>query len=155
VAFVPRLPRHSLPDGFFHVTALGVDSTAIFRDDDDRRFLLALLARAVGAGAWTTHALCLMTTHYHLVIDTTVEKLGAALRHVNGVYAQTFNQRHGRTGHLFGDRYSARVIEDEDYLRVACEYVLNNPVRAGLCAHAAEWRWSWSRYGLSSARGGG
>ena len=152
---MPRLPRSLLPDGLFHVTALGVDKTAIFRDDDDRLFLLALLAKAVRGDAWTTHALCLMRTHYHLVVETTVEQLAAALHRVNGVYAQTFNQRHDRTGHLFGDRYGARVIDDEVYLRAACEYVIDNPVRAGLCATAADWRWSWSRYGLSSARGGG
>ena len=152
---MPRRPRHLLGDGVFHVTARGVDGTPIVLDDHDALRFLRLLVQAARLEQWFCHTLCLMTNHYHAVVETRLEHLSAGVHRLNGSYAQRFNQRHGRTGHLFGDRYSARVIEDEDYLRVACEYVLNNPVRAGLCAQATEWRWSWSRYGLSSARGGG
>jgi hypothetical protein len=65
---------------------------------------------------------------------------------LNGVYAQRFNRRHGRRGHLFGDRFWASVVEDDHDVRAA-RYILLNPVRAGLCELPEEWRWSWSRYG--------
>lgn len=66
---------------------------------------------------------------------------------LSGVYAQEFNARHERWGHLFGARFASWVIESEDYLYAASRYVLANPVRAGLCEHAEDWPWSGSRWG--------
>jgi REP element-mobilizing transposase RayT len=83
-----------------------------------------------------------MGTHYHLVVETPVLRLSKGLQRLNGAYAQAFNRRHARTGHLFGDRFASWVVEDEEHLVAACRYVVENPVRAGLCAHAEEWRWS-------------
>jgi REP element-mobilizing transposase RayT len=70
------------------------------------------------------------------------------MHRLNGIYAQAFNKKYGRTGHLFGDRFATRVIEDEEYLADACRYVINNPVRAGLCERASDWPWNGCRYGL-------
>ncbi len=140
-----RVVRSDLPDGYFHVVTRGVDRCAIFRDDHDRSFFLDLFSRATGRVRWNCHALCLMTTHYHLVLESTRANLSQGLHFLNGLYAQRFNLRHRRTGHLFGDRFSCRVIEDEEHLFEACRYVVNNPVRAGMCAHANEWPWAGSR----------
>jgi putative transposase len=142
---MPRLPRYLLPvEGVYHVTARGVARCAISHDDD-RRFFLALLARAVRRADWTCHAFCLMPNHYHVVVETVLERLSRGLHRLNGDYAQAFNQRHGRSGHLFGDRFAAFAIRDDEHLRQACEYVLQNPVRAGLCERAADWRWGGYR----------
>jgi putative transposase len=143
---VPRVLRTSLPDGPFHVTSRGVGGCAIFRDDDDRRWFLALTRKCAERYDWTVHALCLMTTHYHLVLDSTRADLSRGLHRLNGRYGQAFNQRHERFGHLFADRFDSRVIEDEAYLAAACRYVVANPVRAGLCASVEDWPWSHSRY---------
>jgi hypothetical protein len=67
------------------------------------------------------------------------------MRRLNGIYAQGFNRRHRRSGHLFGDRYASWVVESEEHLRAACEYVLENPVRARLCSNREDWPWSASR----------
>lgn len=63
------------------------------------------------------------------------------MRDLNGVYAQAFNRRHGRDGHLFQGRYRAILIESDEHLLAAVSYVVRNPVRA-LCATPGEWRWS-------------
>jgi REP element-mobilizing transposase RayT len=89
-----------------------------------------------------------MGTHYHVVLRSTMPSLAAGMHWLNGVYAQRFNRRYERYGHLFAGRYGSRVIEDEEYLARACEYVLLNPVRAGLCGAAADWPWSGSRSGF-------
>lgn len=141
-----RIFRTTLPDGYFHVFTRGVADTAIFRDDEDRRSFLALLIRTARRYGWELHTLCLMTTHYHFVLDSTREHLSAGMQWLNGVYAQSFNRRYARHGHLFGARYGARAIESEEYLEQACEYVLLNPVRAGLCDRPSEWRWNATRY---------
>jgi REP element-mobilizing transposase RayT len=83
-----------------------------------------------------------MTTHYHLIVETDHASLSQGMRRLNGGYAQTFNERHDRRGHLFGDRYSVYAIDREDHFEKSCLYVLENPVRAGLCERPSDWPWS-------------
>jgi putative transposase len=139
---VARRPRNVLPDGYFHVTARGVADGLIFREDGDRTIFTTLLHVACLRHRWTCRAWCLMGTHYHLVVESLREDLSNGLRRLNGRYAQGFNHRHSRRGHLFGDRAASWVIESEAHLEAACRYVLLNPVRAGLCTVADEWPWS-------------
>jgi len=148
---VARQPRRLIPDGVFHVTARGVARTEIYLDDDDYRFFLVLLGSAGDRWEWTFHVLCLMPNHFHLIVTTSGPRLSAGMHRVNGRYAEGFNAKYSRSGHLFGDRFHTRLIRDEAHLVAACDYVLNNPVRAGLSETPAEWRWSGSRYGLSEA----
>jgi putative transposase len=148
---MPRLLRTTLPDGHFHAYSRAVYGARLFHDDDDHRLFLRMLIRTTRRFTWELHAVCLMGTHYHLVLRSTVARLAAGMQWLNGVYAQRFNRRHERYGHLFAGRYGSRIIEGEEYLHRACEYVLLNPVRAGLCARAAEWPWSGSRSGFPEA----
>ncbi len=141
-----RLPRYVFPDyAIFHVTARGAGKISIYRDDHDRHRFLALLGDAVRSFDWTTHAFCLMTNHYHLVVEALLESLSDGMQHVNGVYAQSFNGKYGRWGHLFGERFWCRPV-DEDELEDMCRYVLANPVRTGLCERISDWPWSACRY---------
>ena len=110
------------------------------------RFFAAITRRT----DWDCHTFCLMPNHHHLILTTYQDVLTFGLRYLNGRYAQAFNERHGRTGHLFGDRFTAFAVEDDAHLRAAAQYVLQNPVRAGLCRSAAEWPWSGARRGLFS-----
>ena len=146
-----RVSRTSLPDGFFHVVSRGVFGTEVFGDQRDRLRFLRLLASCERLHGWTSHAYCLMTTHYHLVVEARRQDLSRGAHRLNGRYAIAFNRRYGRCGHLFAERFSARVVESEDYLFDACAYVVLNPVRAGLCVRAEDWPWSYSRYGLAAA----
>jgi REP element-mobilizing transposase RayT len=137
------LPRSVLPpSGVYHVTSRGVDRCAIFLDDDDRTAFVRLL-RVVGRRwRWVVHAYCLMDNHYHVIAETSLERLSAGFHRVNGVHAQRFNERHGRVGHLFQDRFYARVLRDDEHLADACAYVWNNPVRASLSSASYDWPWS-------------
>ncbi len=83
-----------------------------------------------------------MENHFHAVVDADAEELSAGMRELKSLYSHRFNDRHDRRGPLFQGRFDLRVIESEEYLSVACEYVWNNPVKAGLCATAADWPWS-------------
>jgi putative transposase len=147
-----RLPRSVFPDGTYHIGTRGVDDTPIFRDDHDRRFFLSHFAAVVRWNDWRVHVFCLMTTHYHIVVECLREQLSTGVHRLNGDYAQRFNNRHDRRGHLFGDRFWSGLIEDDEEFVTVCEYVLANPVRAGLCAHARDWPWSGSRYGDAAWR---
>jgi REP element-mobilizing transposase RayT len=142
---MPRSPRRRLPDGFYHVTSRGVAGTFIFVDDFDREAFARLLDRVSELWGWRVHAWCLMGTHYHLVVEAKREQLSFAFHRLNGLYAQRFNRRHGRRGHLFENRFSAWVIRDEEHLRATIAYVHENPARAGLCTDPRDWLWSWPR----------
>jgi putative transposase len=143
-----RLPRYVFPDGIFHVGTRGVDGAAIYRSDDDRRFFLRLLADVVQRHDWAVHVFCLMTNHYHLVVEALRDDLSGGFHRLNGIYAQAFNRRYARRGHLFGDRFWSGLIESDERLDATCRYVLANPVRAGLCPLASDWPWSASRHGF-------
>ena len=138
-----RVPRWMLPAyGIFHITVRGVDRCPIFRTRDDYRFVLALLRRLVRAEGLEVHAYCLMPNHTHAVVEGSMEAISRVYHRLNGIHAQRFNELHGRVGHLFGDRFHAKVVESDEHLTNACEYVWDNPVRAGLCKTRNAWPWS-------------
>jgi putative transposase len=139
---MPRFPRSQLDDGFFHVTAHANFGLTLFVDDVDRLDFLHLLRFTVDLSEWRCHAHCLMGTHYHLVLEASRAKLSEGMRRLNGDYARRFNRRHGRRGHLFEERFSSYVLRNERHLEAAVAYVLQNPVRAGLCTHTRDWQWS-------------
>jgi putative transposase len=141
---MPRPPRIQSP-GWYHVTTRGNDGAPIYVDDRDRNLFLALLSRVASASRWDLDLWCLMTTHFHFLIRTRDPNLSRGMHRLNGRYAQLFNERHKRTGHLFERRFSGTPIEDERQMARTIAYVLENPVKAGLCATAAEWRWSGGR----------
>ena len=91
-----------------------------------------------------------MTNHFHLLFDTPRADLSEGMHRLNSVYATYFNQRHWFDGHLFDRRFGSRLVETEEHLIVASRYIAFNPVRAGLCGHPREWRWS-SFYGVDSS----
>ena len=139
---VPRVPRNALPDGYYHVTARGNRGARIFVDDLDRLDFLELLRTTIDLCEWRAHAHCLMGTHYHLIVEAARGRLSEGMRRLNGIYALRFNRRHGLKGHLFDARFSSFVLRDDRHLTAAVHYVLQNPVRAGLCDEAADWQWS-------------
>ena len=144
---MPRVLRTTLPDGFFHVTARGVEQRAIYLDAEDCRSFLALFGETARRHAWNLYAFCLMTNHYHAVLEAAREDLSEGAQHLNGIYARHFNRRYGRWGHLFGARFASWVIDTESHLYATARYVLANPVRAGLVERPQEWPWSDSRWG--------
>jgi putative transposase len=139
---MPRFPRSQLEDGYFHVTSRGAGGAPIFIGDLDRLDFLHLLETTMSRVGWRAHAHCLLGTHYHLILEATRETLSAGMQRLNGLYALHFNRRHARKGHLFAERYSSYVLRDERHLEAAVEYVLQNPVKAGLCLEARDWQWS-------------
>jgi putative transposase len=116
----------------------------IFHDDIDRQLFLARLRRLVPELHWKCFVYCLMTTHFHLLVEASLEELSMGMRRLEGPYAQQFNAKHGRAGHLFQERFHARVVRDELHFARAYEYIRNNPVDAGMCPTPHDWPWSGS-----------
>jgi putative transposase len=146
-----RVRRSDLPDGFFHVYCRGVAADVVFPTADDRTEFFRLIGRCDGRHRWQLWTACVMSTHYHLVVDTSVERLSRGMHQLNWRYARSFNRRHGTFGHVFAERFRCKVLEDETRIFDTCTYVLLNPVKARLCERVEDWPWSYSRYGLHAS----
>jgi putative transposase len=117
LSLAPLRGHLEFPGAVYHVTSRGDRREPIYRDDEDRRQHLA-------------H--CLMGNHYHLALQTHQPNLSRLMRHLNGVYTQLFNRRHGLVGDLFQGRFKAILVDTDSYLLTLCRYVERNPVAAGL-----------------------
>ena len=137
--------RIEFSGAIYHVTSRGDRRELIYRDDVDRVAHLEVIAQAMSRFDAEVLAYCLMGNHYHLVVHTRQANLSRLMRHVNGVYTQTFNRRHGVVGHLFQGRFKAILVDRDAYLLALCRYVERNPVAAGLVQQPADWVWSSCR----------
>lgn len=134
--------RLEFPGAIYHVTSRGDRRAPIYRDEQDRVDHLEVLARAMDRFDAQLLAYCLMGNHYHLVLHTRQPNLSRLMRHLNGVYTQRFNRRHGLVGHLFQGRFKAILVDRDAYLLALCRYVERNPVAAGLVDAPDAWPWS-------------
>jgi putative transposase len=125
-----------------HVTSRGNDRRKIFLDDADCEFFLSLLAIVVKRFNWSLHAWVLMVNHFHLVVETHEPTLSLGMHWLKTGYAQYFNWRHRRGGHLFQGRFDSKVIQKEAYLMEVMRYVALNPVRAHMVERPEDYRWS-------------
>jgi REP-associated tyrosine transposase len=124
------------------VTTTACGERLLFRDNVDRQIFETLLAAVIGKHSWACGSMCLMGTHYHLLLVTPEADLDAGMHSLNGRYAQTFNQRHGTRGHVFQSRYQSRFIQTDGHLFEVTRYIAMNPVEAGLCRRPGDWPWS-------------
>ena len=134
--------RIEFAGALYHITSRGDRREAIYEDDEDREAFLEVLAEVVDRYNWICHAFCLLTNHYHLVIETVEGNLSKGMRQLNGVYTQASNRRHHRVGHLFQGRFKGILVEKEAYLLELIRYVVLNPVRARMVDLPEEWPWS-------------
>jgi putative transposase len=134
--------RIEYPGAVYHVTSRGNAGQAIFRNDEDRATFLSTLDFVVSRQGWLCHAYCLMSTHYHLLLETPAPTLSAGMRQLNGLYTQRFNHRHGQKGHVLQGRFKSILVDRDPYLLELVRYVVLNPVRAGAVEHPGDWEWS-------------
>jgi REP element-mobilizing transposase RayT len=129
-----RQLRIEYDGAIYHLMSRGDRREDIFRDDHDRKTFLKTLADTCAKTGWRVHAYCLMSNHFHLIVETPQPTLVAGMKWFLGTYTQRFNTRHQLRGHLFAGRYKSVIIDESDpfYFRTVCDYVHLNPVRAGL-----------------------
>jgi REP element-mobilizing transposase RayT len=146
-----RPPRIEYPGALYHLTSRGNAQQPIFESTPDYETFLAILALVVARYRWRCHTYCLLGNHYHLLLETLDANLALGMRQLNGSYAQAFNRRRGRVGHVFQGRYGAILVETERHLLQLSRYVVLNPIRAGLRRRPEEWRWSSYRAMIGAA----
>ena len=134
--------RIEFAGALYHVTSRGDGQEDIYLDDADRKNYLEVLSDVCDRFNWVVHAYCLMSNHYHLLIETPDSNLSKGMRQLNGVYTQRFNRKHKRVGHVFQGRYKAIIVQKESYLLELARYIVLNPVRAQMVRSAKDWPWS-------------
>jgi REP element-mobilizing transposase RayT len=130
-----------LEPGFYHLTARGNRGGAIFLGERDRATFCDCVVKASRGETFLVRAYCLMSTHYHLLVETETAQVSDAMRYLNGTYAKWFNKEHGLRGHVFEQRFHAAHVDDDWHLAEVVRYLALNPVRAGLSPMPEQWRW--------------
>ena len=134
--------RLEFEGAFYHVTSRGDRREDIYETDEDRQTFLSLLGAVCDRYHWACHAYCLMSNHYHILVETPDANLSHGMRQLNGMYTRKFNVAHGRVGHVFQGRYKAIVVDADEYLMELARYIVLNPVRAKMVERPEEWPWS-------------
>jgi len=139
-----RAPRPT-QGGIYHVGIKSPHGLPLFRDAEDRHVFVAVLATSLVLERTRCLAFCLMTTHYHLLVDVPERRLPRFMKRLNWHYARAVNERIGGKGHVVGGRYFSVAVSDTEHLLAEYRYVVRNPVEAGLCDAPEDWAWSSHR----------
>ena len=147
--------RIEYPGAYYHITARGNERKDIYRSIQDREQFLSYLETATQRYKAVIHVYCLMSNHYHLLLQTPDGNLSQIMRYINGSYTSYFNIKRSRCGHLFQGRYKAIVVDADEYAGELSRYIHLNPVRAGIVEKPEEYKWSSYQYyiGMKKAPG--
>ncbi len=139
-----RTARKKSESNIYHVMLRGINRQQIFLDEEDNRKFLSIVNRCREMSGFNLYAYCLMGNHVHLLLQADGEPLEQVMKRIGTRFVMWYNQKYERTGHLFQDRYRSEPVQDQRYFLTVLHYILNNPVKAGLCSKAVD-------YPLSSA----
>lgn len=146
-------PLRIIYDGaWYHVMNRGRQGGDIFSDAEDYQAFIDLLQESCRMWQVKIAAYCLMSNHYHLLLQTPNSNLSRCMRHINGIYTQRYNRLHRSDGQLFRGRYKAIVVDADSYLLELVRYIHRNPVRAGMVKKVDDYRWSSHKGYLSKSK---
>ncbi|MDY6839840.1 MAG: transposase [Thermodesulfobacteriota bacterium] len=128
---MPRKSRIDAPGALHHIIIRGIERQPIFKHHKDYSDFLTRLGKIVGETETSCYAWALMTNHVHLLLRTGLVPISTIMRRLLTGYAQQFNRRHRRHGHLFQNRYKSFLCEEQAYLLELVRYIHLNPLRAG------------------------
>lgn len=139
---MPRKKRIWYPEATYHVMSRGNRRSAIFQNYIDYVDFLEYMLRVKEKNSFRVYAICLMTNHFHVCLQTLDTELWKIMQKVLSVYAEEFNHRYSFTGHLFEGRYTAQLIEDERYFLEVSRYIHLNPVKARMVRTPLDYEYS-------------
>ncbi|MBN1382037.1 MAG: transposase [Deltaproteobacteria bacterium] len=141
--------RIQYPDAWYHVMNRGLNRSKIFSSPHDYQAFIGLLKEASAMWKVRIAAYCLMSNHYHLLLQTPEGNLSRCMRHINGIYTQRFNRLYKIDGPLFRGRYKSIVIDGDSYLLELVRYIHRNPLHAGIVKRIDDYTWSSHRAYIS------
>ena len=134
--------RIEIAGALYHVTSRGDRQENIYESDTDRENFLLVLEEVCKQYNWSVHSYCLMSNHYHLLVETPDGNLSKGMRQLNGVFTQKYNRNNNKVGHVFQGRFKGILVDGDAYLMELVRYIVLNPVRAQMVRSARDWKWS-------------
>ncbi|MFC2091775.1 transposase [Elusimicrobiota bacterium] len=145
--------RIEYPGAWYHVMNRGRRREEIFDCDEDYQIFINLLKESTLLWKVKISGYCLMSNHYHLLINTPQGNLSRCMRHINGLYTQKYNKLRKTDGQLFRGRYKSILVSSDEYLLEVLRYIHLNPKKVGVVENIADYRWSSHIGYLKNLRG--
>lgn len=139
---IPRQARKKSKSGIYHIMLRGINRQTIFKDEKDKQKFLKTIERYKEIGNYKLYSYCLMDNHIHLLIKEISESISDSIKRISSSYVYWYNRKYERCGHLFGERFKSETVDSEKYFLTVLRYIHQNPVIAGICKSAEEYKWS-------------
>lgn len=139
---IARKNREWYPGAVYHLMERGIRRQIIVEDITDYQVFLEIMKQALKKNRCKLHAYCIMTNHFHLLLETQEIEIGKFMKYLANNYAIYFNRKYGYRGHLFEGRYKSCLVKEDAYFLQTSRYIHLNPVKAGMVRGAEEYRWS-------------
>lgn len=136
-----RQGRKRSGSGIYHIMMRGIDKRDIFMEEEDKIKFLEKLILTRDTTKFLLYGYCLMDNHIHLLIKES-EEIGDSIRRISVGYVQWHNNKYGRIGHLFQNRFVSEPVETESYLIGVLRYIHRNPVKAKMVRYCNNYLWS-------------
>ena len=123
---MPRAPRIKEPEAIYHIMSHSITEFDLFPDNEDKEYFLDLLQKYNAKYNCKIYGFCLMTNHYHIIIDTCGYDVSRYMKSINQSYVRHINDKYNRKGHLLTERFKSKIIDSDDYMLTVSAYVHNN-----------------------------
>ena len=130
------------PLGLYHIFNRGNNKENIFPEAEDKYMFLSIVKRYCSIYGILVYAYCVMNNHYHLFIDDLYDNVSDCMRDIQARYAEYYNSKYNRSGHVFQGRFGSCVVRGYKYCTRLIRYILRNPVKAKLTDDPRSYKWS-------------
>lgn len=135
------MPRHAREKGIdctYHIIVRSISEVKLFDDYKDKDKYLTIMKKYKDLYRFKVYSYCLMDNHAHFEVYSNGADISRIMHGINFTYAQYYNYRHGRHGHLFQDRFKSNIVDTERYLISLSGYIHNNPRKIRRYAESRE-----------------
>lgn len=124
---MPRTARIKGENAIYHIMMRSISDVKLFRSDADKEKFFTLLLKYKNSFLFKIYAYCIMDTHVHLLINSNGADISKFMHNINQCYAQYYNNKYSRTGHVFGDRFKSNIATNDVSVMCMSAYIHNNP----------------------------
>jgi putative transposase len=147
VRVVARKPREKSNSGIYHIILRGINRQSIFEDDEDRQKLIEILSKSKKISQCRIFAYCLMDNHVHILLQEIEESISMMIQRFSSSFVIWYNNKHGRCGHLFQERFKSEAVETDSYFLTVLRYIHQNPIKVEIVKDVTDYKWSsYSEY---------
>lgn len=124
---MPRAARIKDPEAIYHVMSRSISEFDLFPDNSDKEHFLDLTKKFKEKFHCKIYGYCLMSNHYHLIVDTCGFDISKFMKSLNQTYVKYINKKYNRRGHLLTERFNSKIINSTAYMLTLSAYIHNNP----------------------------